>query len=88
MADDINSKELALDYPCTWRYKVIIAASGDIKAVVKRVLKEREHTLKFSHKSQKGGYESYNLEVLVFDAGDRAALYEALQADADVKFIL
>ncbi|MDR0762504.1 MAG: DUF493 domain-containing protein [Campylobacteraceae bacterium] len=84
MKDDITSKELAIEYPCVWRYKVITV--GDMQAITKRVLKDREYTVEFNN--QKGGYKSYNLKVLVFDSKDREALFRALEADIDIKFIL
>ncbi|MDR2636055.1 MAG: DUF493 domain-containing protein [Campylobacteraceae bacterium] len=86
MKDDISSKELVIDYPCIWRYKVIVAAASDIKAIIKRVLNEREYAIKSSN--QKGAYISYNLELTVQSGEDREAVFRALEKDTDVKFIL
>jgi putative lipoic acid-binding regulatory protein len=86
LKDDINSKELVIEYPCIWRYKVIIASGSDIKAIIKKILKDREHTVKFSN--QKGDYKSYNLELLVVNGEDRESIFKALKIDTDVKFIL
>lgn len=88
MKDDIDSKEIAIEYPRIWRYKLIMTTQGDINALMKRVLKDREHSVKFSHKSKNGGYKSYNLDILVFDSKDKEALFRALETDSDVKFIL
>ncbi|MDR2100145.1 MAG: DUF493 domain-containing protein [Campylobacteraceae bacterium] len=88
MKDDINSKELAIEYPCMWRYKIIVSSASDMQALLKEVLKSREHSVKFSHKSKEGGYKSYNLDILVFDSEDREALFEALKTKSEIKFIL
>jgi putative lipoic acid-binding regulatory protein len=88
LKDDICSKEISIEYPCSWRYKLIVIAKSDIKTITKRVLKNREHTINFSHESKNGGYKSYNLDILVFNGKDREELFEALKADSDIKFIL
>ncbi|MDR2789797.1 MAG: DUF493 domain-containing protein [Campylobacteraceae bacterium] len=88
MKDDIDSKEIAIEYPHIWRYKLIISSHGDINAIAKSVLKDRKHSVKFSHESKNGGYKSYNLDILVFDGEDREAIFRALGTHMDVKFIL
>lgn len=88
MKDDISSKELALEYPCIWCYKVIISSNNDIKTILQRVLGEREHSVNLSHDSQKGNYKSYDLKLLVFSDEDRKYLFKSLKMDIDVKFVL
>ena len=88
MKDDISSKELAIEYPCSWRYKLIVNSKSDIKTIMKRVLKDREYTVNFSHESRNGSYKSYNLDIVVLDGKDREGLFEVLKADSDIKFIL
>ncbi|MDR2081111.1 MAG: DUF493 domain-containing protein [Campylobacteraceae bacterium] len=88
MKDDINPKELAIEYPCVWRYKIIIVSQSSINDIVKEILKGREYNIKFSHESKNGGYKSYNLDIPVFNGEDREALFRALEAHSDVKFIL
>jgi putative lipoic acid-binding regulatory protein len=88
MIDDIGQKELDIEYPCRWRYKLIAISTADINNIVKEALKEREYTLNLSHKSQGGNYKSYNLELLVFDESDRTALFEKFKTYDDIKFVL
>jgi putative lipoic acid-binding regulatory protein len=88
LKDDISSKELALEYPCIWCYKVIISADNDMETISKRVLHEREYSVKLSRSSQKNSYKSYDLELLVFSDEDRKSLFKALKMDIDIKFVL
>ena len=82
------SRELKLDYPCHWEYKLVLDAKHDIKLIVKEVLDERPHDLKPSKSSQKGNYASHTLRVLVHNDDDRTTLYHLLKAHKDIKFVL
>ncbi len=83
-----NTKELKLDYPCNWQYKMIIDKNDDVKKIAKDVLKERIHTIKKSQNSSKGKYSSHSLDVLVHSGDDRKALFDALKKHDKIKFVL
>ncbi len=83
-----NTKELKLDYPCNWQYKIIIAKEDDAKKIAKEVLRDREHSTKKSNNSSKGKYSSHSLEVLVHSGDDRKALFDKLKQHNKIKFVL
>ena len=83
-----NTKELKLDYPINWKYKIITAKEHNAKNIAKEILKEREHRIKKSQNSTGGKYTSHSLEVLVHNDDDRKALFEALKQHKHIKFVL
>ena len=83
-----DTKELKLDYPCNWQYKIITSKNDDAKKIAKDVLKERTHTIKKSQNSSKGKYSSHSLDVLVHSGDDRKALFEELKKHDKIKFVL
>lgn len=84
----VNTKELKLDYPCNWQYKVIVDAGTNVKQVVKDILDERDFSMKASKNSKKGKYESYSMNVLVHSDDDRKTIFETLKKDTQIKFVL
>lgn len=83
-----TTKELKLDYPCTWHYKAILEAELNIKHIIKEILDEREHSLRKSKNSKQGKYESYTLSVLVHSDDDRKMIFETLKQHKSIKFVL
>ena len=83
-----DTKELKLEYPCNWKYKMIIDKEHNAKEIAGEVLKDRVHSIKKSQDSSKGKYSSHSLEVLVHSGDDRKALYEALKKHDKIKFVL
>jgi putative lipoic acid-binding regulatory protein len=89
MAEKVdNTKELKLDYPINWKYKIITAKEHNAKNIAKEILHEREHNIKKSQNSSGGKYASHSLEVLVHNDDDRKALFEALKKHKHIKFVL
>jgi len=70
--------KLELEYPCSWKYKVVIHS----------VILERAHTLKHSNTSRTGKYVSLNLDLIVQNEDERTFIYEALKAHQDIKMVL
>ncbi len=85
---DLNKHKLKLDYPCSWKYKLVVLEKINPKDILAEVLGKREHTLKSSKVSSKGKYKSYNLELLVHNEEDRKELYFLLGNHSDVKMVL
>ncbi len=81
-------KELGLNYPCEWEYKLITDSSDDLKNSIKDLLGNRVYRLLFSKKSKNGKYDSYILNLTVFNDDDRKSIYEALKKDKNIKIII
>jgi len=85
---DLNQHKLELDYPCNWKYKLVIRKEQNIKKIIKEVLEEREHGVKPSKVSKEGKFKSYTLELLVHNDEDRKALYQVLGDHEHIKMVV
>ena len=83
-----NIKELNLNFPTIWKYKLIMEKEHDAKKIAKDILKGKEHKIKRSQNSSKGNYTSHTLEVLVDNHEERKAIFEDLKKHKDIKFVL
>ena len=83
-----NTKELELNYPAKWQYKIIMQKEHDAKKIIKEVLKERNFEIKKSQNSSKGNFTSHSLETIVNSNEERKALYDALKQHKNIKFVL
>lgn len=81
-------KELILEYPCNWCYKLIGEERAKLEAAIHQVVLEREHRIAHSNTSRNGKYVSLNLDLLVHNEEDRQFIYEALRAHDNVKMVL
>jgi len=80
--------KLELDYPCSWKYKVVGEEREKLEAAIRSVILERAHTLKHSNTSRTGKYVSLNLDLIVQNEDERTFIYEALKAHQDIKMVL
>ena len=85
---DLSKEKLKLDYPCSWKYKIVLLESISAKRVSKDVFGEREYKLKESNVSKKGKYKSYSIELIVHNEDDRKELYRVLGEHTDIKMVL
>ena len=85
---NLNEHKLELDYPCNWKYKLVIRQEQNIKKIIKEVLDEREHGVKPSKVSKEGKFKSYTLELLVHNEEDRKALYQILGDHEHIKMVV
>ena len=83
-----ENRKLELEYPCSWKYKVVGAERKALEAAIHSVILERAHTLEHSKASKTGKYISLNLDLIVHNEDDRTFIYEALKAHDDVKMVL
>ena len=83
-----EEQKLELEYPCSWKYKVVGAERKALEAAIHSVILERTHTLEHSKASKTGKYISLNLDLIVHNEDDRTFIYEALKAHNDVKMVL
>jgi putative lipoic acid-binding regulatory protein len=83
-----ESQKLELDYPCSWKYKIIGEERKKLEEAVHSVILERAHTLKHSNASKTGKYISMNLDLIVQNEDERTFIYEALKAHQHIKMVL
>ncbi|WP_300701929.1 DUF493 domain-containing protein [uncultured Campylobacter sp.] len=86
----VNLNELKqkpiINYPSFWEYKIILEQDENAKAIVKKILLQREFKLSESNNSKNGKYKSYLLKILVDSESDRLAIFELLKKHS--KFVL
>ncbi len=83
-----SEKKLELEYPCSWRYKLIGHEKEAIEKAIRDVILEREHDLEHSNASKSGKYVSMNLDLVVTNEDERQFIYEALKAHQNIKMVL
>jgi len=85
---DLNQHKLELDYPCSWKYKIVILESINAKNISKDIFGDRDHSIKESNVSKKGKYKSYSIELIVHNEDDRKELYKILGEHKEIKMVL
>jgi len=85
---DLNDHKLELDYPCDWKYKVVIRCEQDINSIIKEILDDRKHGIKPSKKSSKGKFSSHILEMVVHNEEDRKSIYKLLGDHQHIKMVV
>jgi len=83
-----ENQKLELEYPCSWKYKIVGEERQKLEDAIRSVILERAHTLEHSKASKTGKYISLNLDMIVHNEDDRTFIYEALKAHDDVKMVL
>jgi len=86
--DKLEGKQLELEYPCNWCYKVIASEKEILQNAIKDVINERTYGLTDSNSSKTGKYVSMNLDLLVHNEDDRKFIYDALKKHQDIKMVL
>jgi len=87
-SDNINSKELVLEYPCVWEYRLVTTADTDIHEIAEGILGSRAHKLEASKTSKKGAFKSYALKLEVANDEDRKGIFASLREHQNIKFVL
>lgn len=85
---DLSKHKLELTYPCSWKYKIVVLESLNIKNISNDVFGDREHSIKESNVSKKGKFKSYTIELIVHNDDDREELHRVLGAHKDIKMVL
>jgi len=85
---DLNEHKLELEYPCEWKYKVVIKAIQNINPIIKEILEVREYSLKTSKTSSKGKFTSHSLEMEVHSDEDRKNIYKLLGDHQHIKMVV
>ncbi len=84
----LDDKKVEITYPCKWSYKVIIDSKIDIGIVCACVLGDREHDCKKSNNSKNRKYQSYKIDLLVFNDDDRHEVFREFKSSDSVKMVL
>ncbi|MEA1914245.1 MAG: DUF493 domain-containing protein [Campylobacterota bacterium] len=85
---DLSNETLELDYPCSWKYKIVGNSHELISCAMKSLFEKREYALKLSNSSSKGKFHSFSLELIVHDEQDRTSVYKQLKSHCDIKYVL
>lgn len=85
---DLNKHKLELTYPCTWKYKIVILETTNVKYISKDVFGNRDHNVEESKVSKKGKFKSYNIELIIHNDDDRKELHRLLSDHKDIKMVL
>lgn len=78
----------AIDYPCTWIYKVIGEDRSLLHDIIVAACAPLPVSVSNSHISSKGKYHSLNAELLIPDEESRLKIYESLKNHPAVKIVL
>ncbi len=85
---DINGKKADITYPCKWKYKLIVLKQNDIKTLLLEKFGKQKYTLKSSHESKSGTYQSYDFMIKVKNEKQRLEYFEYFKTCKDIKFVL
>lgn len=85
---DLNKHKLELNYPCSWKYKIVLLESMNAKVISKEIFGQREYSLKESNVSKKGKFKSYTIELIVHNDDDREEWHKLLGSHKDIKMVL
>ena len=88
MKEPEKQKTATIDYPCSWSYQIIGDDEDGLRRAVGEIIQDRTYRMVLSRSSEKGKYQSFQLEVVVESEGHRLAVYEALRAHPAVKIVL
>ncbi|MBL0686473.1 MAG: DUF493 domain-containing protein [Sulfurospirillum sp.] len=84
----VNLKELKIDYPCRWEYKIVLESNLNIEKITKSIFKNKEYSIKKSNTSKAGKYQSYTVASLVNNNFERKTVFEELKNHKSIKFVL
>lgn len=76
---DLNDKKPQIDYPCEWKYKIVVDENLDAKKEVDEILKDKDFKFEKSHKSSNGKYVSYNISLEVQNEEERLRIFDDLK---------
>jgi len=85
---DLSKEKLQLDYPCSWKYKIVIHEKSNANKITEEIFIKREFSLEKSKVSKKGKFKSYSLELLVHNEDDRKEIYKMLGDHKNIKMVL
>jgi len=84
----LRGRRARIDYPTRWECRLIGADEERLRAVVEEVVAPADYRIAGARPSRGGRWVSLAVEVLVVDEAQRDALFDALAAHDDVRFLL
>ncbi len=87
MIESRNNKP-EIHYPCRWEYKVIGSDVNKLLAAVEDCVLGLEHSVSPSNVSRNGIYYSFNISVEVPNEVVRDLIFEKLQRNENIKFVI
>ncbi|WP_299547711.1 DUF493 domain-containing protein [uncultured Helicobacter sp.] len=82
-----NQENHQIKYPCTWHYRIIGTDKETLYLAALEILnKEFIHTQ--GKESSGGKYHSINIELEVENQEERDLIFQALQRDTRIKYVL
>ncbi len=88
MREVVERNKAAMDYPCSWNYRVIGADEDALRRAVAEIVQDRSYRMALSRSSASGKYRSFSVEMVVESEGHRVAVYQALRNHEAVKIVL
>ena len=85
---DLNNHKLELEYPCLWKYKIVILKEKNGNKICKEVFCDREHKVSKSNVSRNGKFQSLNIELTVHSDEDRTGFHKLLGDHEHIKMVL
>jgi putative lipoic acid-binding regulatory protein len=83
-----NQKKAKINYPTTWKYKLIAKKQEHIEDVVSGTIIEKSYKLTASNSSSGGKFISMNLEVQVVSEEERLYFFKQFETHEDIKYVL
>jgi putative lipoic acid-binding regulatory protein len=83
-----NQKKVKINYPTTWKYKLIAKKQEHIEDVVNGTITEKKYKLSVSNSSKGGKFISMSLEVQVVSEEERLHLFKQFETHQDIKYVL
>lgn len=84
----MDDEELQIEYPCRWEYTVVGRDEDAVRDAARRIVGEREFTLRVSKRSAAGTYVSLKLEVEVDGEAMRRGLWQELADSPAVLYLI
>ena len=86
---DKNTQEKPqIDYPCEWNFTIIGRDKSKVEDAIKDILKDKEHSCKFSKSSKNGKFNSYNAKCEVKSEAERDEIYKTFSKHSDVDYVM
>jgi putative lipoic acid-binding regulatory protein len=88
MEKKMENQEAKLTYPREWEFTLLGKDKGEIEEAIKEVLKDKEHTFKFSNVSKSGKFNSYRAKCRVETEEERDELYKNFWNHKSISYII
>jgi uncharacterized protein len=83
-----KERNIKLEYPCAWVYKIIGVDQDEMKSAVSEIIQDRACSITLSRQSENAKYHCLNIEVIVESESHRQIIYESLKSHQAIKIVL